>query len=257
MSDRQFFVGGNWKLNGSTAKAGELVKMLNGVDNTESKTQVVVSPPALYCAHVRANLREDFHVAVQNVNHKPSGAFTGENSVAMAEDLGLNWIILGHSERRDIFKESDALISEKITACLAQSPKINVIACIGEHLEERKAGKVAEVIHSQLGPMVEALKSNKQDWDRIVIAYEPVWAIGTGVVASPEEAQDAHVVVRDFIRDRVGEDVAEKVRVIYGGSVNGANCVELAKKPDIDGFLVGGASLKDEFAKIIRARIES
>ncbi|KAK6051650.1 triose-phosphate isomerase [Cooperia oncophora] len=166
----------------------------------------------------------------------------------MLKDLGIEWVILGHSERRHIFGESDQLIAEKTVHALESH--INVIFCIGEKLEEREAGKTKEVNFRQL----QALVDKKVDWTNIVIAYEPVWAIGTGKTATPDQAQEVHLWIREFLKEKVSPEVAEKTRIIYGGSVTAENCVELGKKPDIDGFLVGGASLKPDFIKIINAR---
>jgi triosephosphate isomerase len=166
----------------------------------------------------------------------------------MIKDLGLKWVILGHSERRHVFNESDQLITEKTLHAIESG--LDVIFCIGEKLEEREAGQTKEVNFRQLKPLVE----KKVDWSRIVIAYEPVWAIGTGKTASPQQAQEAHGWIREYLKENVSSDVAGKTRIIYGGSVTAENCAELAKQPDIDGFLVGGASLKPEFVKIINAR---
>jgi len=250
MATRKFFVGGNWKLNGSKAKVEEIVTFLNKGD-LDSSADVVVSPSAIHAQWVVTNLKKGVHtnisVAVQNVHTAASGAFTGENSAEIAYDIGCKWAILGHSERRHVFKESDALIGSKVAHCL--SGKIGVIACIGELLEEREAGKTMDVVAQQM----QAIASNVNDWSRVVIAYEPVWAIGTGVVATPEQAQEVHHNLRQWLVDHVSQEVADSTRIIYGGSVTAANCGELAKCPDIDGFLVGGASLKPEFVDIINA----
>ncbi|VDP83005.1 unnamed protein product [Echinostoma caproni] len=164
-------------------------------------------------------------------------------SPAMIRDCGCDWVILGHSERRHIFGESDELIGEKVNHALTSG--INVVPCIGEKLDEREAGKTEQVCFRQL----EAIKN----WSRVVIAYEPVWAIGTGKTATPEQAQEVHQSVRKWLEKNVSPQVAHSVRIIYGGSVTAANCKELAKKPDVDGFLVGGASLKPEFVEICNA----
>ncbi|VAI20386.1 unnamed protein product [Triticum turgidum subsp. durum] len=160
-------------------------------------------------------------------------------------DIGCQWVILGHSERRHVIGEDDEFIGKKAAYALSQNLK--VMACIGELLEEREAGKTFDVCFKQM----KAFADNITDWTNVVIAYEPVWAIGTGKVASPEQAQEVHAAVRDWLKTNVSADVASTVRIIYGGSVNAANCAELAKKEDIDGFLVGGASLKGpDFATI-------
>jgi triosephosphate isomerase len=245
---RQFFVGGNWKMNNLKKDNDSLIKLLNEATIDFKTTEVLVSPPACYLDHVRTNLKSDFHVAAQNCYKKPSGAFTGDISPAMIKDVGCGWVILGHSERRNVFGENDELIGEKVKHALEAG--LNVLPCIGEKLEEREAGKTTEVVFKQL----KAIADNVTDWSRTVIAYEPVWAIGTGKVATKEQAQEVHADLRKWLSTNVSVDVANSVRILYGGSVNGANCKELASQPDIDGFLVGGASLKPEFINICNAR---
>lgn len=244
---RKFFVGGNWKLNGSNAFNKEHVDTMNAGEHP-ADIDVVVAPPALYVASVRSSLRKDWGVAGQNCYIKEKGAFTGENSVVMLKDVGAEWIILGHSERRAIFNESEDLIGKKCGFALEQGMKI--IPCIGEQLSDREAGKTMDVCIAQLKPICDNIK----DWTNVVIAYEPVWAIGTGVTATPEQAQETHRQIRKWLADSVSKEVAEKTRIIYGGSVSAANCVDLGKREDIDGFLVGGASLKPDFIKICNAR---
>ncbi|MBA0551016.1 hypothetical protein Golob_021920, partial [Gossypium lobatum] len=168
--------------------------------------------------------------------------------VEQLKDIGCKWVILGHSERRHVIGEDDQFIGKK--AAFALNEGLGVIACIGELLEEREGGKTFDVCFQQLKAFADVVPS----WDNIVIAYEPVWAIGTGKVATPQQAQEVHVAVRDWLKKNVSEEVASKTRIIYGGSVNGSNCGELAKEEDIDGFLVGGASLKGpEFATIVNS----
>ena len=187
-------------------------------------------------------------VAGQNCYKVKSGAFTGEISPAMLKDNGVEWVILGHSERRNVFGESDALIADKIGHALEEG--LNVIACIGEKLEEREAGKTMDVVFAQMA----AFKDKVKDWSKVVVAYEPVWAIGTGKVATPDQAQEVHKALRNWLTEHVSADVSASTRIIYGGSVTAANCAELAKTGDIDGFLVGGASLKPEFVNIVNAK---
>lgn len=211
-------------------------------------TEVVVGCPQCYLSYVRENLPEEIGVAAQNCYKVPKGAFTGEISPAMIKDCGCEWVILGHSERRNVFDESDELISQKVGHALEAGLK--VIPCIGEKLEERENNQTDEVVFAQM----QALLPNISDWSRVVIAYEPVWAIGTGKTATPEQAQDVHAKLRNWLSENVSSEVAESCRIIYGGSVSPANCAELAKMGDIDGFLVGGASLKPDFVTIINAR---
>jgi triosephosphate isomerase (TIM) len=179
-------------------------------------------------------------VAAQNVFDKPNGAFTGEISVSQLKDSGINWSILGHSERRTILGESDEVVASKTK--VATDGGVSVIWCCGESLEEREAGKTVDVVERQLA----AVSAKIGDWKNVVIAYEPIWAIGTGKVATTQQAQDVHAAIRKWLKANVSDKVAEETRILYGGSVNGKNCKELAKQEDIDGFLVGGASLKPE-----------
>jgi len=166
----------------------------------------------------------------------------------MIKDCGIPWVIIGHSERRDIFKESSEFIGKKVGYAL--SVGLKVIACVGEHIEEREAGKTKEVIFAQL----KAIAAHVKDWKDVVIAYEPVWAIGTGKTATPEIAQEVHVAIRQWLHDTISASVAASTRIIYGGSVKGNNSDDLAKQADIDGFLVGGASLIGaEFITIINS----
>jgi triosephosphate isomerase len=247
---RQFLVGGNWKMNGSKASIDEIIKFMND-KGVSKKTEVVVAPPACYLAYVREKLNKQIAVSAQNCYKVDKGAFTGEISAEMIKDLGLTWVILGHSERRSIFGENDALIGEKITHAL--SIGLNVMPCIGEKLDEFEAKKTEEVCYNQMKAIAAAVK-NPDDWKRVVIAYEPVWAIGTGKTATPAQAQDIQKKIREWISKNVKPDVAKAIRILYGGSVSADNCKELAKQPDIDGFLVGGASLKPDFITIINAK---
>uniref|UniRef100_A0AC35U5G9 Triosephosphate isomerase n=1 Tax=Rhabditophanes sp. KR3021 TaxID=114890 RepID=A0AC35U5G9_9BILA len=247
MSSRKFFVGGNWKMNGDKPTIDGIIQFLNE-SNGNSDVDIVVCPPAPYIAYASEKLQHGIKVSAQNCYKVAKGAFTGEISPAMLKDLGIEYVLIGHSERRHVFGESDQLIAEKTKHALENG--LTVIFCIGEKLEERQSGKTKDVNFRQLQAIVDLGVS----FDKIVIAYEPVWAIGTGVTASPEQAQETHQWIREFLKDKVSVEAATNTRIIYGGSVTADNCVELGKKEDIDGFLVGGASLKPEFVKIINAR---
>ncbi|XP_010268686.1 PREDICTED: triosephosphate isomerase, chloroplastic-like [Nelumbo nucifera] len=243
----KFFVGGNWKCNGTKDSISKLVSDLNNA-KLEADVDVVVAPPFVYIDQVKNSLTDRIEISAQNSWVGKGGAFTGEISVEQLNDIGCKWVILGHSERRHIIGEDDQFIGKKAAYALSQNLK--VIACIGEKLEEREAGKTFDVCFQQM----KAFAEHVPGWDDVVIAYEPVWAIGTGKVATPQQAQEVHVAVRDWLKKNVSEEVASKTRIIYGGSVNGSNCAELAKQEDIDGFLVGGASLKGpEFATIVNS----
>ncbi|XP_054164910.1 triosephosphate isomerase-like [Oppia nitens] len=245
---RKFFVGGNWKMNGGKALNNEIIQTLvNGP--LDDGTEVVVSVPSIYLSEVRRQLPEKIGVSAQNAYKVSKGAFTGEISPAMLKDIGINWVLLGHSERRNVFGETDELIADKVGHALDEGLK--VIACIGELLDEREAGKTTDVVFRQ----TKAIAAKVKDWNQVVLAYEPVWAIGTGKTASPAQAQEVHLQLREWLKTNVSPAVAESTRIIYGGSVTGGNAKELAQEKDVDGFLVGGASLKPEFVQIVNAKV--
>ncbi|KAG0233523.1 Triosephosphate isomerase [Mortierella sp. GBAus27b] len=239
---RKPIIGGNFKLNGSQGSLKTLIEHLNK-SQLSNEVEVVVSPPFVYLDQVRQSVRKEIAVAGQNCYTKTSGAYTGEVAAEMLKDIGIEWVILGHSERREIFKESDDEIGVKVAHALKAGLK--VIACVGEKESERDANQTLEVVFRQL----DAIKKHVSDWTNIVIAYEPVWAIGTGKVATPEQAQEVHHHIRSWLKG-ISASVSDATRIMYGGSVNGANAATLAGKPDVDGFLVGGASLKPEFVDI-------
>ncbi len=206
-------------------------------------SEVVIAPPAIYLQLASSELKQPtVAVAAQNVYDKPNGAFTGEISVSQLKDSDIHWTILGHSERRTLLNETDEVVAAKTRAALDGG--VSVVWCCGESLEEREGGKTIEVIEKQLAAL--AAKISGDDWKKIVIAYEPIWAIGTGKVATVEQAQEVHAAIRKWLKEKVSATVADETRILYGGSVNGKNSKDLAQQPDIDGFLVGGASLKPE-----------
>nr|CAG4644237.1 EOG090X0BSC [Lepidurus arcticus] len=246
---RKLFVGGNWKMNGTMKEIDGIVDFLT-TGPLDPNTEVVCGVPAVYLSYARQKLPASIGVAAQNCYKVAKGAFTGETSPAMILDVGATWVILGHSERRSIFGESDQLVGEKVAHALQSG--LSVIACVGETLSEREAGETEEVVRRQTQAIADHVKED--EWSRVVVAYEPVWAIGTGKTASPQQAQDVHAFLRNWLSEKVSPSVSQATRIIYGGSVTAANCRELAEKPDIDGSLVGGASLKPEFVHIINAR---
>lgn len=247
-SERKFFVGGNWKMNGTKKDIDGIINFLSA-GPLDPNTEVVVGVPTCYLDYCAQKVPSNVAVAAQNCYKAPKGAFTGEISPAMIKDVGVSWVILGHSERRNVFGESDALIGEKVAHALAEG--LSIIPCIGEKLEERESGKTEEVVFTQLKAIADNIPADK--WDKVVIAYEPVWAIGTGKTASPQQAQEVHGKLRQWLADNVNAEVAKNTRIIYGGSVTAGNCRELAKEADIDGSLVGGASLKPDFVQIVNA----
>ncbi|TDL20294.1 Triosephosphate isomerase [Rickenella mellea] len=247
---RQFFVGGNFKMNPATLEQKKgLVSLLNEA-KLDPSTEVVIAPPFLYLIPLVESIRKDIKVAAQNCYLKNVGAFTGEVSPAMLHDAQVPYVILGHSERRTLFHETSELVALKTQAAIDAG--LSVILCVGETLQERESNRTVEVVNEQLDAVIAVLKES--DWSKVVIAYEPVWAIGTGKVATSAQAQEIHAEIRKYLTQKVSPTVADGTRIIYGGSVNAGNCKELATQPDIDGFLVGGASLKPEFVDIVNAK---
>ncbi len=250
MSDRIKYIAGNWKMNKLTADAASLAKaVVEGSKNTDAK--VMIAPPFTALAEV-AKITKGTKVLLgaQNMSNALSGAHTGEVSVEMLKDLGVDTVILGHSERRIIYGETNEFINSKIKLALEQG--MEVVFCIGETLEEREAGKANDVVCSQV---VEGLKGiAESDLKNITIAYEPVWAIGTGKTATAEDADSIHKVIREKLADIYSESAASKMIIQYGGSVKPENAASLLAMENIDGALVGGAALKAElFLPIINA----
>jgi len=242
---RKFFVGGNWKCNGSVSQVNDLVSMINQ-STLSTDTEVVVCPSQVYVQGVQEKLRGDISVGAQDCWVQGNGAFTGETSADMLADMGVGWVIIGHSERRGK-GEADAEVAAKAKYALDKGLK--VIACCGEPLESRESGTTNDFVFPQIKAYADAF--SKEDWKNVVVAYEPIWAIGTGLTATPEQAQDTHADIRKYLGEVAGADVAENTRILYGGSATAATAGGLSAKPDIDGFLVGGASLKPEFADIV------
>jgi len=244
---RRKFICGNWKMHKTAGEAVELVRELRA--RLETPVQVAVAPPFTALAPVRMALQGSaIQLFAQNCHHEKQGAFTGEVSAPMLKELGCDGVILGHSERRQYFGESDDGVSRKLKAAL--EAQLHPIVCVGETLAEREANRTWEVVSRQvrgafLGLSAEAI-------GRCTVAYEPVWAIGTGKTATTAQAQEVHGQIRGLLRDLAGVAVADAVRIQYGGSVKPENAADLLGQPDIDGALVGGASLKaDDFARIV------
>lgn len=247
---RKIFIGGNWKCNNTLAQSQALVQdVINKIQFDPAKVEVLVSPTFLHIPKV-SKLLENKNVLVssQNISQYGFGAYTGETSLQHLQDFGVHWTLLGHSERRTLFHEDDELIAKKTAFALKNN--ISVVLCIGEQLKERESNKTLEVVETQLKAVLEKVE-DKGLWNKVVIAYEPVWAIGTGKVATPQQAQDVHAFIRKWLHEQLGKQFSESVRIIYGGSVNEKNCEELIEQEDIDGFLIGGASLKKEFKDIV------
>ncbi|GMI28884.1 hypothetical protein TrCOL_g12298 [Triparma columacea] len=247
---RKFFIGGNWKCNGSVSQVNELVTMLNSMELT-SNTEVVVCPSQVYVQGVKDKLRTDVSVGAQDCWTGGNGAYTGETSADMLSDMGVNWVIIGHSERREKGESNEEVAAK---AKYALDKGLSVLACCGEPLENREAGTTNDFVFPQIKAYADVF--TKEDWKKVVIAYEPIWAIGTGLTATPEQAQETHADIRKYLGEIAGADVAEDTRILYGGSASGATAPGLSEKEDIDGFLVGGASLKAEFADIVNCQTD-
>jgi len=249
--ERKVIIAGNWKMNKDAAAGRELVEGLKPLVAGLTDADIVVCPPfTTLNAVVAAAAGSNIKVGAQNVHWAESGAFTGEISAEMLVSTGVEYVIIGHSERRQYFGETDETVNKRTRAVIAAG--MTAIVCVGETLEEREAGKLVEVIERQ---MTTGLKDvTATDCAKLVIAYEPVWAIGTGKTATPDQAQEVHALIRSILARLVGEETAQTVRIQYGGSMKPANAAELLAKPDIDGGLIGGAALKaGDFAGIVAA----
>ena len=244
------YIAGNWKMHLTKRKASALARAVAAHHGGAAHRQVAIFPAFVHLEHVRRNLRDSgVKLGAQNCYGKKEGAYTGEVSPYMLRDMGVEVVLIGHSERRHVFGEDDAMIAEKVK--IALRAKLEVMLCVGETLEERDGGRTFDVLARQL----KALKVVKPaQVDRVSVAYEPVWAIGTGRTASPEQAQEAHAECRTRIADILGAEAAASMQLLYGGSVKPANATILLAQPDVDGVLVGGASLSpDDFGPILDA----
>lgn len=233
-------IAGNWKMHKTVGEAQSLVQEIIEGSREASHCQIVLAPPFTALVPVAELIRNTrVMLSAQNVHWEPKGAFTGEISIPMLEDIGCSMVILGHSERRQFFGENDAGVNRKVHAVLDSG--MRAVVCIGESLEERESNRHYDVITQQLAGGLDGL--TRKSLLRIILAYEPVWAIGTGRTASPETAQEMHAFIRRQLADKFGDE-AEEVRILYGGSVKPNNIAELMQQPDVDGALVGGACLE-------------
>jgi triosephosphate isomerase len=248
---RRKLIAGNWKMNTNHAGAVALARGITERAAEFGSLDLLVCPPSVYLAALNEVVSgTPVALGAQNVYHEPDGAFTGEISTAMLRDVGCRYVILGHSERRHILAETDELVNKKTLAALAAG--LVPIVCVGELLAEREAGQTAAVIHRQFSGSLADVPAEKIE--DVVIAYEPVWAIGTGKVATPAQAEEVHADLRRLLSERYNGRLAQSVRILYGGSVKPSNAGELLSQPNIDGALVGGASLKvDDFLGIAAA----
>ncbi|MTI66386.1 MAG: triose-phosphate isomerase [Firmicutes bacterium] len=241
-------IAGNWKMNKTVTEGLNLVKELKGVEeNTD--VEVVVCPPFLHLSEVKNELKNtDIKIGAQNMHWEKNGAYTGEVSPEMLSEMGIDYVIIGHSERREYFNETDETVNKKIKSAIDYG--IKPIVCVGETLDEREAKKANEKVKKQILKGFEGI--DKEDMKNIVIAYEPIWAIGTGKTASSKEANEMISFIRNIVKEKYGLDISEELRIQYGGSVKPHNVIEIMNETDIDGALVGGASLKaKDFKEII------
>lgn len=239
---RKTIVAGNWKMNGSRETNRELLNQLVAGVEVAQGVEVLVCPPAVYIGQAVQLVEESaIKVGAQNVSDQPKGAFTGEIALPMLQDLGCSYVILGHSERRTLFGETDAQVADKFAAALEAG--IQPVLCVGETLEQREASETLAVVAAQVAAVTDRVGIDAMA--QTVIAYEPVWAIGTGLTATPAQAQEVHAAIRAQLT-ALNAEVAETVSILYGGSMNAGNAAELLAEQDIDGGLVGGASLKAE-----------
>ena len=247
--ERKLIIAGNWKMNKTVGEATDLIEALKHELGTQTEVDVVVCPPFTALNAVSAILKDSrIQLGAQNMSEQGYGAFTGEITAGMLRDLLVHYVILGHSERREYHKEFDVLVNAKAKAALAAGLK--PIVCVGETLAQREGGQTDKIVGDQIAGSLAGLDNNQLK--DMVIAYEPVWAIGTGKTATPEQAQEMHAFIRSEITKSHGEDVAKAIRIQYGGSVKPANARELLSLPDVDGALVGGASLEvRSFTEII------
>jgi len=246
---RKPLIAGNWKMHKTVVETLEYIRRFKDLVAGVTDREIMIAPPftALYAAG-KELFGTNIRLGAQNAHWAEAGAFTGEISPVMLKECGVEYVILGHSERRHIFRETDEMIKQRLEGVL--SAGLKAILCIGETLEEREAAKTFEVLERQIR---EALSGfSVQELQDLVVAYEPVWAIGTGKTATPEQAEEAHLYVRGLLGELLGKGPAEKIRILYGGSVKPENIVDLMAQPNVDGVLVGGASLDPEsFARIV------
>ncbi|MEL1244282.1 triose-phosphate isomerase [Flavobacterium sp. DGU11] len=246
---RKKIVAGNWKMNNDSAQTEVLIAELLAKKPENTIAKIVIAPSFINLqAAVEQTHGTSIIVAAQNMHQAESGAYTGEVSVGMLKSINVNTVILGHSERRAYFGETNALLAQKVNTALAHN--LTIIFCFGEELADRQSGNHFAVVESQLKEGL--FHISESEWGSVVLAYEPVWAIGTGETASPEQAQEMHAFIRTLLRNNIGNKIAEETSILYGGSVKPDNANEIFSKPDVDGGLIGGASLKaNDFLEIV------
>lgn len=246
---RKKIVAGNWKMNQNKAEAIAFIQALVKEEKPQG-VHMMLAPSFVVLDACKQAATEDITIAAQNINAHDNGAYTGEVSADMLQSIGVETVLIGHSERRSIYGEDHKILAEKVKQAIANN--MQVVFCIGEHLEEREAGKEEETVKKQLEDSLFFISA--QQMKNVIIAYEPVWAIGTGKTATPEQAQEIHAYIRSLIEQKYNATIAQEISILYGGSVNPGNAKELFAKEDVDGGLVGGAALKvDSFIQLMNA----
>ena len=246
---RKTIVAGNWKMNASKETVNSLIEgILSGVNETTS--EVIVCAPFPYLSQVESLINKSkLMLGAQNLNVNPAGAYTGEVSADMIKDFGAQYVIVGHSERRSLYGETNAIVAEKTKAAIDAG--LTPLLCVGESLEDRESGNTEAVVEEQINAVIDLI--GIESFDQVIIAYEPVWAIGTGLTATPEQAQAVHLFIRNLLADS-SEKIAKRTPILYGGSMNAGNAADLISCSDIDGGLIGGAALKaEDFLQICKA----
>ena len=244
---RKVFIAGNWKSNGDRAFVNKHCMFLTGARIDKNTTELCLAPPNIHLLTCKTFLAHLFHICAQNISQFDNGPYTGEVSAKQIKDLGVDWTIIGHSERRKYFNEDEVVIGKKIEQAL--NNKLKIILCIGDNNEDKENNRTFEIIKKQLETAFE--KINNDNWNNTVIAYEPVWENEINSLINKEKIQEIHEFIRKEIKDRMGEEISNKIRIIFGGKVDDKNCNELILLKDVDGFLVGEASIKSAFGGVI------
>ena len=245
--NKKYIVGGNWKCNGDQAFIRDIINnMMNDIEYNTQVVEVFFAPTTLHLSLCKSILNESFaSVCAQDVSQHPCGAFTGEVSAEQLKDFDITLAILGHSERRNNFKETDEIVAEKVKACIENN--IRPVICIGENLSERDEDQTEEVLSAQLA----AIKEKVEDWSTVIIVYEPIWTFKTGKVATPEQIQESHSIIRKWTIENISEEAATNIRILYGGNITEKNCDSIIEMADVDGFLVGSTSIKKGFRFVV------
>ena len=248
--NRKVFIAGNWKSNGDRAFVNKHCMFLSGAKINKNTTELCIAPSNIYLLTCKKFLSHLFHISTQDISEFDNGSYTGEVSAKLIKDLGIDWTIIGHSERRKYFKEDEIVIGKKIEKALEN--KLNIILCIGDNKEAKENNKSFEIIKMQLETCFQNIKNNK-NWENIIIAYEPIWENEMNSSITKEQIQEMNLFIRNEISKKYGEEIGNQVRIIFGGNVDGNNCNELILLKDVDGFLVGDPSIQSSFNNIIES----